>query len=843
MAKNIVKRQPAKTESEQKPIVPKKYQDTTFIVLIAISIFVFFISIVFGNEINTSDNIASISMHPYLDAAAKSGHFPLWLPYIFCGLPGYASLFITGNRFWDLGPEVMFMVTKFFGTIFNNDSVRVIMFYVIYGIGMYLLMQSKKFAKYTSFFVAIAAVFSTGIIHWVMIGHNTKPIAIAMLPFVFLFMERLRERFTILDSACLILFVHLLFASVHLQMIFYSFCAIGIYLAMELINRMITKNKPLSIVRVIVVLAIAGGMAFAMSSDRYLSTKEYTQYSVRGSAPITQTKGNKVDDTGGNSYEYATGWSFSPQEMMTFIVPNYYGFGKLPYSGPATGGKEVKLPTYWGQKPFEDAAPYMGIMVFLLAFLGFWTNRKDVFVQALMVISIFVLILSFGNNMPLLYDFFFYHVPNFNKFRAPSMALAMMQFAFPILAGYGLKSIFGWHKSMEEKDKKALRNFLIASGLVLVIGLFYAVALKSVYMGALHGSDNAYFRNVAQQLPDVYDFLWGEMITDWIVIGIIAVLFAGTVYMYVNKKITGRIFFVAAALLLIFDLWRVDYRPLEKQETNMRKEVFRNYDFVNYIKQDKSKFRIVDNVLSQTSPNLPAYYMLESVGGYHPAKLRVFQDLLDVADQGSTSAVTNPFLWRLMNVKYIIYPKQLQGMQPLFQSQQTQAIVYEMPDNLPRAFFVDSIATDKSMEILSHLKAGDFEPRKLAYLEENPASQIEPAGDGATAEITKYENEDIQLKVSATGNNFLFLSEIYYPAGWTAYIDGKKTKIYKTNFAFRGVIIPKGNHELEMKFYSPGFEKGKTFSIMSNIGLVALFAIGIILEIRRKKTKPQNEED
>ncbi len=813
-------------------LIPEQYQDYIFIGLLALLVFVFFGGVVTSYEIAASDNFASISFKNYLKDAAESGEFPHWVPYIFGGMPSYSSLLVTGERYWDFTAQIFFGYTKIVGSIFGNDSIRVIQFYIIFSIGMYLLMRTKKHATYVALFTAIAAVFSTGIIHWVMIGHNTKPITLAVLPFVFLLSEKILEEFKLIWIALLVVALHLLFESAHVQMMFYSGVAVGLYILFELISRAVTKNKLTNVLKLIGVMLVAGGIAFALSSDRYLAIQEYTPYSVRGSAPIADTGGNKSDDHGGNSYEYATMWSFSPQEVISFVLPSYYGFGKLPYSGPATGGQEAHIPTYWGQKVFEDVPPYMGILIFFLGIYGFIRFRKDIFVQSLMVVSIFILFLSFGNNLSIIYDIFFYYVPSFNKFRAPSMALAIMQFAFPILAGYGLTAIIEDWKEGKTPSKFAIQLISISGGF-LILGLLFAGAGKEFYMSSMANSANQTFQNVSKQVPDIQEFIWGVFSTDWLVIGLLFLSFGLVTWGLIKNKINLNIYIPVIILILLIDLWRMGWRPLELSKEDTVAQSLQKSDVIEFLEKDKNIFRIADFAMSNISPNLPAYYRLENVGGYHPAKLRVFQDLLDVADQGSTSQVTNPFLWNLLNVKYIIAPQQM-GPQPVFQSRQNGWLVYENTSNLPRTFFVDSIVVAKPMEILTNIKETKFDPMQVAFMEKAPVSSIEPVSDGASVNIVEKKNEYIKIKVNATGNNLLFLSEVYYPL-WKATIDGKETEIYKTNYAFRSIIVPKGEHTVEFKLETPGFEKGKMLSIITNILLAILLAFSIFIEWKNKK--------
>ena len=174
MTKKVVKPVIKKQETKSKPLVPEKYQDAVFILLLVLSVFIFFWKAISGGGFDASDNIASLSFTNYLKEANNSGDFPLWMPYIFGGMPNYAALLTTGDRLWDIVPEVVFGFSKFIGAIFNNDVARIAFFYSIYGIGMYILMRSKKHKRFVAFFTGFVAIFSTWVITWVMIGHNTK---------------------------------------------------------------------------------------------------------------------------------------------------------------------------------------------------------------------------------------------------------------------------------------------------------------------------------------------------------------------------------------------------------------------------------------------------------------------------------------------------------------------------------------------------------------------------------------------------------------------------------------------------------------------------------------------
>ncbi len=813
--------------STRKPLIPEKWQDAAYLSLLVILVLVFFWKGIFGGTIIPHDRLASYSFVPVYEQAAEEGVYPLWTPHIFGGMPGFSAFTLNADRPWNLFYFLFLKVTKFIGTLLDNDIARIASYYMIMVIGMFYLGKQKLQDRFLAFIVSAALVFSTGVIVWGMIGHNTKIVAFSMLPFMFIFVERLRKRFRLLDFALLIIITHILFSSNHVQMIFYSGLALGLYLIFELISRTISKKQPMGVVRAGGLLAVAAILAFFMASDKYFSVFDYTPSSTRGAGSIVQVEDSKVSKDGGNDYDYATGWSFSPGEMIDFIVPNYHGFGQLNYSGPATRGEEVKLPTYWGQKPFEDVAPYMGIFVFLFAIYGFIRNRKDIFVQFLMFLSCFALLLSFGYTFPILYDFFYYNVPAFNKFRAPSMSLALMHFAFPIMAGYGIKSL------LDPKNKGDFKKLFIAAGVFLLAGIIVAVGLKNSVISAMSASKNSYFAQYAQQIGDLKEFVFGAMISDWFIGALLLIITISFVWAYSKKKLSVIVFSVLILTVLLIDLWRVDYRRFEVQEKISLEEQFPRTDVVKFLQNDKDIFRIAD-LTSKGGSNYWAYHNIQNIGGYSSAKMRSWQNMSDVAGNGSTGMLANQFIWNIMNVKYILSDRPI-GEEPLYQSQSTRTYIYGNPAMMERATFVNSVETATDMEILDKFKAMNFNPFEVAYVENDLEQKIDAPSEGAYAKVTEYKMHNIKFDVNATGNNLLFISEMYYP-NWKAYLDGNEIDIIRTNYAFRSVIVPTGKHVLEMKYIDQSFNTGKTISWILSFLVLGGLITGIWLDRKDKQT-------
>jgi hypothetical protein len=326
------------------------------------------------------------------------------------------------------------------------------------------------------------------------------------------------------------------------------------------------------------------------------------------------------------------------------------------------------------------------------------------------------------------------------------------------------------------------------------------------------------------------------MKSDWIATGFIAVIVGLLVWLFTFEKISRTVFLSSIIVILIADLWRVDFRVMDIPKKKLESEVFAKTDVVEFLKQDTSTFRIAD-LNAFPSPNVAAYFNLENIHGYHSAKMRVYQDLMDEAGNGGGSAIVNPLLWNLLNVKYILASQlAAEGLQPVFSSPSTGIKVFANPNMMQRAQFVNHVAIDTKSRILEHLKSQDFNPRDTAWVEEALPMQVDTAGVEAKATLIEKKNESLKFDVSATGNNLLFVSEIYYPVSWKAYIDGNETPIYKTNFAFRSVIVPKGKHTLEFRYSSPKYEQGKTLSLAANLLLLAAAIGATFLEWKKRRT-------
>lgn len=863
MSKERRERARSQTPGSEHNFIPERFQHPAAILLLLLSLLLFFNEIFVGGKAFLDvDNIASHSFDTFLADAKAAGVFPLWNPYIFCGMPAYGSLTVTGERFFDLTAQALGAVSTAFGWILlNPPSGWVYFFYFVFATGVYLLTYAKVQHKVAAFVAAFSALFSMYIIIWVMTGHNTKIAVVAFLPYIVLVVEKLRERFNLPLTLALILLLHFSFLPSHVQMIFYMYLTVGIYLLFFLITSFFRKKEegdqsPRSdawkgILRAGALFAAATAIAFAMDSDRYLSVWEYNPYSIRGSNPIVASaaQGETKTVEGGLDYDYATSWSLAPGEMLTWIIPSWYGFGVQDYQGLLSNNQPTRINTYWGPQPFTHAPQYMGIIVLLLGIWGFISNRKDPFVLFLGVMIVFSILIAFGKELPLLYDLMYRYFPMFNKFRIPSMILVLVQIFIPVLAAYGIISLIRLRENFEPAQLKSLKKILLGgvvglSGALLVVSFYFESLLPRQAIQYIFGVLFQYqlpkervIEEIYRQIPPQVKTELTKMLTGFVTADIYAAVLmllitGGAIYFYVQNKLKANTFFAILVVVIGFDLWRVAYKPMEAQDRSMQARVFTTPDHVQYLQTDTTLYRVLEFENGQPPyNNTLAYWRIQNAYGYQGAKMRAYQDMVDVA------GLNNPLFWGLMNVKYIIsnQPDSTAGIGLVYNGAQKK--VYLNLSSLPRAFFVNRYEVADGLSILNKIATLSFDPRDVVYFMEDPSLQIEPPHPAAKVEFVRYGMQDFEIQTTTGGNNLLFLSETYYPGGWKAFIDGKETPIFRANYLFRAVVVPGGIHRLEMKFEPTGFSTGKNLSLAANLLVLGGLAYYGVNTLRQRKKK------
>jgi hypothetical protein len=291
-------------------------------------------------------------------------------------------------------------------------------------------------------------------------------------------------------------------------------------------------------------------------------------------------------------------------------------------------------------------------------------------------------------------------------------------------------------------------------------------------------------------------------------------------------------FLVIIIILTVIDLWHIDFKTLHWD--NKTEMDFKMPDYVDWIlKNEKNTydFRVLNlNNGQQVRENTLAYWRLQSLYGYHGAKMRIYQDMDDVA------GLTNPAVWNISSTKYIISDKPYSDSSFTIVYKGSKYVILNK-NVLPKAFFVSSYKVADGLQILNNIKDGNFNPGETVFFEKEPNIKIDKPDSTAKATITAYGIHNISIEAEATGNNLLYVSETYYPAGWKAYVDSQETEIYKTDYLFRSIVVPKGKHKIEFKFEPQTYYTGKKITMAGNVILILIFAaaIGGIFLKRKKK--------
>jgi len=376
--------------------------------ILGVLLLIFFHEAVFGGKtLVSSDKLNSISVSSFIKDALGRGIFPLWCPYLFGGMPSFASL--MSAPFVDIINTLFWFIRKVVPT---PDIYRIILNYFLFGLFTYILLMRKTGVRFVALFAALAMVFQPSVIGFAAFGHNSKLGVAVLIPVIFLLLEELVEKRQLRYFGLLGLAVGIQLLRAHTQMSYYTFMMIGLYLLYWGVASTLKKQAASRTFKSIALVLLALVLGVAVSSWLYLPVQEYSQYSIRGGAK-------------GLDYGYATQWSFSPQEIMTFLVPSFMGFGGQ---------------TYWGGMPFTAFPLYMGIVTIFLAGIGFVLKRdRTMIFFALMGFG--ALLISFGKDLPILYGPLFEFLPFFNKFRVPNMILILLQFSIVVLAALGLNAL------------------------------------------------------------------------------------------------------------------------------------------------------------------------------------------------------------------------------------------------------------------------------------------------------------------------------------------------------------------------------------------------------------------
>jgi hypothetical protein len=813
---------------------PQK-KDGVCIAALLVMLYILFFKIITSNMIfsDSGDTAAALSWTvagKHLEETEKIE--PQWFPYVFSGMPSFGSLvYIPRNV--NYVQTVIHVVGKFL--FLNGEMSWMVLHYFLGGVFMFLLLRHWRFSHLVSLMGAVTFMLSPYAIGLAEAGQGSKLMALSYLPIVFLLTHTLFERRDLLSLGLLSCALGTLFLTNHVQMVFYVLFVVGLFLLYEIVIDI--RHQPVVTLKKVFLFGIALAVGFALSTYVYFSVREYAQYSIRG-AGVTGA-------AGGLDYDYATGWSFHPFELMNFLIPSFFGF---------------RSPYYWGWMPFTESSVYIGIAPIILAILAlvYRRNRTTIFFALLSVIMFFI---SFGKHFPIVYDLLFNYLPYFNKFRTPVMILHLLPFTFGLLAAYGMTLLLDIHRHETgvniAKLKKGLLVALGIIGAILVLGFLAKDVLYDSLSGFMFEREGELAQLQAQygqragqileQLKRIrFDLFWsgrevqgGEYLWNgYVRFALFAGATIGLMLLYLNRRVKMTLFSAALVALLTIDLFIIDGNFIHPKPRVAIKQQLDADETVKFLQSDTTLYRIFP--LAQLfQSDFYMYHLLQSVGGYSPAKIKIYQEMLDscMYKGWDRSFPLNMNTTNMLNAKYLLSIGKLpEDKFRVVHIDQAKGIVTSLNLTcLPRAFFVNQalVARNKS-EVFETLNSPSFNPQVQAILEEEP-SPVPTKPDTGSVTITSYHAHDIQLEAFTDKPSLLVLSEVYYPPGWKAYVDGKETTIYKTNYVLRSVVVPAGKHIVEFKYYSATYALGLTVSSLGWGISAAMILAGVILQIRRRR--------
>lgn len=811
--------------------------------LAAIAIFilisvVYFSPLLEGKVISQGDITHHKAMSKEIaDFRSEQHKEPLWTNSMFGGMPAYQiSVLYPSN------------LIRFVDTIFTKMIPHPAGYVFLYMLGFFILLIALKVDPWTSIAGAIGFGLSSYFLIIIQAGHNSKAHAIGYMAPVLAGLIMTYSGKKIFGGILFALALALQVGANHLQITYYLAIILLVYIITEVFA--VVKNKSYKdFMQASAILMFASIIAIGVNITNLWSTYEYGKYSTRGKSELTTNKSVKTD---GLDKDYATDWSYGVSESFSLMVPNFKG-GESAYiskSPEALSDVDPQLKEqisqqnhYWGDQPFTSGPVYVGAILCFLFVLGAFIVEGRI-KWFLVITTVLSILLAWGKNFMPLTDFFLDYVPGYNKFRAVSMILVIAEFTIPLLAILTLKELFNNANIIKEKSKQFYVSFGLTGGLALLFWLMPTMfntfvttqerqamndQIKTLQADPNNaqqiGQATEYFQQITTNLEKARISIFkSDSIRSFLFI-----LIAATVIFLFSKNIIKRNALIAILVLLILcDLWIIDKRYLNsdnfvsKQKNN---EEFAPTAADEYILKDKTLDYRVLNIATNTFNDAQTSYYHKSIGGYHGAKLKRYQELIENGIVNEIQHFTNTLknsptdstillalsrmpLINMLNTKYIIY------------NPGAPAITNRMA--LGNAWIVSKINIVKNAdEELAKIKT--INPRYTAVVDqryESIAKNTSEKDAKSTIQLTSYQPNELKYDYNAPKEQTVIFSEIYYDKGWNAYVDGNKTPYFRANYVLRGMNVPAGKHTIEFKFEPVAYNTGEAISIISSIILL-----------------------
>ncbi len=781
-----------------------------WVLFIALAVAFYFYPLVFAGKVfSSADAQAPQGFAVYAEAwRAKTGEYPLWNPFLFCGFPSFAALAYNPDIYF---PDWIFTLLGGLAP----PMLWLIIYYAIGAIALFVLLADQGAARGPAALGGLVFALTPNLVAVGAHGHGSQLVNSGLMPVALLALHRFLTRGRGIWLALLALTIGCQVLRGHVQIAYYTWLLVGLYICHYLLARRqpdarfaVAPRRALAGVAVALLLGALLGAVLA------LPVAAYAPHSIRGGGA-----------TGGVSFEYATGWSLGPGELWTLIVPSALGFGG---------------ETYWGTMPFTDYPnAYVGIITLAFAVFAFIgprgrspqpVPRAAAFYLAL---AVFGLLVALGKHF-VLYDLLYRVLPYWKKFRVPVMILVLSHLALAGLLALGLTRIAAAAHAGSGTTERWARLFNLKAVIlvaILVLGVVLAGGFRDAYSEAFRSSPRistqlARAPDVARQLAQRAA---GRAHTDLLKnIALVAVASALS-GLVLRRRLRPGLYVGGIALLAAIDLVPVGQEVMQPLVT-ARADLVRPTapdEIVIFLQAQPGPFRVYP--IEEFRSNRLATFGIASVGGYHAAKPRIYQEFMDAFGLETLELFSHPDRYRLLdllNVRYLVTAADI-GDNPRFRRVYEGPIrVYENTMAGPRAFLVGEVeVVHTTEEALARLADPGFDFTRRALV----SADVGPLGGTATTgtvTITEHELNTVVVDVVADAPGLLVLGDLYDP-GWQVRVDGNPEPVLRVDHIFRGVRVDRGVHRVEFRYVAPGLRLGLGLSLTAGVAILGLALVSL----------------
>ena len=727
-------------------------------------------------------------------------------------------------------------------------------------LGFYILLRVFGIPVWLAGLGGIMWAFSSYFFILISAGHIWKFITLAYVPPTIAGIVLAYRGKLLWGGILTALFVALQITSNHVQMSYYFFFVILFFVGAYFEKAWRTKTLP-QFFKASAVLIVAALVGIAANVSNLYHTYAYSKETMRGKSELVQTGDAAKQTSSGLDRDYITQWSYGIDETLTLLVPNFKGGASAALSQSETAMSKANpmysslygsLTQYFGTQPMTSGPVYVGAFVLFLFVLGCFIVKGPL-KWALIGATFFSIVLSWGKNFMPLTDFFIDYVPLYNKFRAVSSILVIAEFTIPLLAIFALKRLLEEPEILKQEKKPLGISLLLTAGIALLL----AVAPGSIGSGYVPAQEAQMLQNAvnqqmipANELSGILANL-GEMraelvssdaLRSFIIIGIGCSL----LWLYASGKLRSSLTIAGITILCLADMWGVNKRYLNDAQFvphSIRTETFTKTNTDELILQDTSlDYRVLNFATSTFDDNNTSYWH-KSVGGYHPAKLRRYQEMIEhhispemqaaykaIATAGGEmdSVDANKFrVLNMLNTKYFIFPA----------GQHRQTVPILNPHAYGNAWFVNKVQyVNNANEEIDALDS--IIPTETAVVDARFKDVLKGATESykdslSSIRLTSYAPNRLTYETNNAQDGIAVFSEIYYPDGWHVTIDGQPAELARADYILRTMYVPAGQHTIEMRFDPTSLHVTEGIAY----GALALLVIGIIVAVLTAKRK------